>query len=906
MEAHKDCEELHTYVQNAKGDQKEKKKKKTEMSYVPPVRFSEAVEKALAEVCPPRDAFDDPNFDPVDYLNERFPDESSLSALPAFLDEVTCRLTQTEGDLLKAVEAQATNAATADRDLLQAKTAVAALYDRVTDIKAKTAKSEDTVRELCRHIRDLDIAKTNLTVSINTLRSMQLWMLQLQALHTSFERRKFVQCRDALLEAQKYSAMFESMKTLPKVKEVNDKQTQLCRQMEHYIRYTVFGDISLDSLDETLMAEACTVADLLGKETIRKIRDHVIEKMLELYSLRFKRGSEDAKLERTERRYVYIRTLLEQNEGLFLNVFPRHWCVPQELCVTFCLRTKNELDYLLREAAGNIDVVVLTYVLQKTIDVERDLTHMMAWKEEFPGRSEVPDYRYNGMILSSFKAHMNLFVQNEDKLMGSALSQAFEGFSAGTDGRGNGGVVSSEGLTAPGWGAETDMCVGATLPVAEDLFIFIKESLKRTIRISQQDVLLDMAAVWRNHLIRFVETVTTLLPSPATTKEDMRRACIIVNTADLCQSTSQDLGEEVCTRSEAPAKEVGFEQVTEAFSALYSKGIQAIVQGTETNLAPFLLEYANGAFANRSEEEQDIHDESPLIRSMSTVLHNMVLVCAAVLPSPILRFLFDKVAASVIPTFTDTLYRMRRLPHDFALGLMRVDSAAFERVFLQLPNYNDSNRFSSPQLTGYMKLVRRDFDRLNRTLKVLQVDVSADTFVDLYYEAMLPDDRSIQNFVRLVELKGRKREDVRSWIASLSKRGVVEATRRDLQREGSLGVATTAAAVQSSAAASASAGDGLKLTNFFAPIAPTATTSTNGRQGSKGLTNTSNNTAGIAGSNGGAQATTTTTAGTPLTAGATAEQSFSLRFAKAKTMNFLSNFKKESGNGGGGGSGAAR
>lgn len=67
------------------------------------------------------------------------------------------------------------------------------------------------------------------------------------------------------------------------------------------------------------------------------------------------------------------------------------------------------------------------YVLQKTIDVERDLTHMMAWKDEFPGKCELPVYKYNGLILSAFKEHMGLFVQNEDKLMSEALSQPITG-----------------------------------------------------------------------------------------------------------------------------------------------------------------------------------------------------------------------------------------------------------------------------------------------------------------------------------------------------------------------------------------------------------------------------------------------------------------------------------------------
>lgn len=746
-----------------------------------PVRYSDAVEAAMVEVCPARDAMDAGDFDPVVYLNSRFPDEASLAALPAFLDEANERLRKTENALLKAVEQQASNASSAENDLKGAKEAVAQLYMRVSDIKAQASDSEEMVKDLCQHIRELDIAKTNLTSSINTLRSVQLWMLQLQVLSSSFEKRRFLQTRDALQEALKYSRLFEKMRDISKVKELNDKQTQLCRQVEYYIRNTVFGEMNLDAIDENLMAEACSVVDLMEDESKKKLRDRFIDKLLESYSLRFKRGTDEAKLERTERRYVYLRTLLERYDSVFQNVFPRHWCVMQELCVTFCLRTKQELDLALRESANDIDVVVLTYVIQKTIDMERDLTQMMAWKEEFPGRRELPVYKYNGMILSAFKEHMGLLVQNEDKLMSEALAQPLTG---------------SGESACVGWNsAEEEIRNGTWLPIAEDIFVFIKESLKRALRIAQQDVLLEMAGVWRRHLIKLAQALTTLLPSPAVTLLERRRACIVLNTADLCQTTSQDLGDEVCARSEAPPREVAFDQVKEAFTTLYSKAIQAVLQGVELTLAPMLVEYGNGNFmvkkgtAAYDANSDGAADESKLVRDITTTLHETVLSCATVIPASALRFLLDKMAALFIPEYGNTLYRLRRLP-DEGISAMRVDAAALEKTFLQLPNYNDPARFPATALTGYMKLVRKEFDQLNRALKVLQVDARTDAFIDVYYEVVLPEDRSIHNFVRLVELKGLRREDVRAWVATLSKRGVVEATKRDIQREASLGIAT--------------------------------------------------------------------------------------------------------------------
>ncbi|CCW64687.1 unnamed protein product [Phytomonas sp. EM1] len=766
------------------------------------IKFTPAVEKAIAEVFPPRDTFDSSTFDPIEYLNNHFPDEYSLSELPAFCEENKKRLRKAENELLKAVEAQTVNAMNSDKDLRNARTAVADLYDRVADIKAKATKSEITIKDMCQHIYELDIAKKNLTASINTLRSVQLWMLQLQALSSSFERHKFTQCRDALEEAQRYAAQFTSMKNIPKVKELNDKQTQLCQRIEYYIRHTIFGDIRLENIDTDVMAKACAIVDLMGPNSIKKIRDRFVEKSLEPYILRFKRGTDDSRLERTERRYVYIRTLLEKYDRVFKNVFPQHWCVPQELCVTFCLRTKQELDYLLQNTAGSIDVVVLMYLLQKTIDIERDMTQMTAWKEDFPGRHELPVYRYNGLILLAFKDHIGIFVENEDKLMREALAQS---------------LVGEGENTCIGWNGEEDVRQGTVLPLADDIFVFIKESLKRTLRISQQDVLLDVAKVWRKHLMSFSRMIMAVLSSPAVSPLDVRRTCIILNTADLCQSTCKGLGEEICARSETPASEVAFEEVVTAFYELYNKSIQAIVLGLEFSLTPLLNEYGNGVFIEDwADSESGAQDESKLIRSIITTLRELVLNCAVVLPTRVLRFLLDKVAARIIPQYRNTLYRLKYLTNE-AVGAMRVDSAALEKTFLQLPNYNDPQRFQAHTLTGYMKLVRREFDELNRALRILQVDVFSEAFLEVYYEVSLPEDRSIQNFVRLVELKGRKRDEVRPWIASLSKRGVVEATKRDLVCTESypIAIGTTSSAVNESGDTEANAAGGLILGMLF-------------------------------------------------------------------------------------------
>eukprot|EP00796_Vickermania_ingenoplastis_P009703 gene9704-6800_t len=739
------------------------------------------VEDVLGLVHQPQDQFDAPGFVVENYINSHFSDRSMLHSFDAFFIETKDQLNQKKHSLFAAVYAETHNSVSSDDRVTKIKDTVSVLRNRVGEIRGRASASEETVQELSSHIRELDIAKSHLTSSINTLRSIELWMLQLQIMFASFNSRKYVQARDALQEALRYQTYFSSIVAMPRVKDLNDWQEQQCSEMEYYIRNSVFGEVNWEVIDEKELAEVCALADLLDESSRNKIRDRFIEKALDTYNTRFKRGTEDAKLERTERRYVYIRTLLEHFESMFKNVFPRRWCVPQELCVSFCLRTKEELDYQLRESSGKIDVVILTYVIQKTIDIEKDLTQMMAWKEDFTGRDSLPLYRYNGLVLSAFKEHMHLFVQNEDQLMKAALDAH---------------PLMGEGESAAsGWNTGEDECVraGTVLPLAEDMFIFISQSLKRSLRISQSDVLLEMSGVWRKYLLMLSQEMRDALPNPSVTKVDVRRTCLIVNTARFCQTTSQDLGREIVVRSEASPKDVAFEKVIEDFADLYSKGVHSLVEGLGVAIAPLLSGYGSGSFLIKKESASGApaHDESQTIRGLSSIIHDLFLQCAAVLPNPVLRFSVEKMVAQVIPSYVGCLYSMRKMTEE-AINIMRIDAASLERTLLQLPNYNDPARFSPTDLTSFVKLVRREFGHLHRALKVLQVCSTIDVFLEVYYEVMLPEDRSIQNFVRLAELRDVRREELRVWIGKLSSRGVVEATKRDLDREAARGLATGA------------------------------------------------------------------------------------------------------------------
>ena len=70
--------------------------------------FSPQLESALAEVLPSDDPLDAADFDPVAYMNAKFPTEESLGSIDAFCDELDARSKALNEEILQTVRALST------------------------------------------------------------------------------------------------------------------------------------------------------------------------------------------------------------------------------------------------------------------------------------------------------------------------------------------------------------------------------------------------------------------------------------------------------------------------------------------------------------------------------------------------------------------------------------------------------------------------------------------------------------------------------------------------------------------------------------------------------------------------------------------------------------------------------
>ena len=161
--------------------------------------FSPQLESALAEVLPSDDPLDAADFDPVAYMNAKFPTEESLGST-TFCDELDARSKSLNEEILQTVRAQTSAGSSARKDLENGKQSVAELFVKVREIKGKAEQSEQMVHEICRDIKSLDYAKRHLTTTITALKRLQMLVTAVEQLVVMSRERMYAEAAN-LLEA---------------------------------------------------------------------------------------------------------------------------------------------------------------------------------------------------------------------------------------------------------------------------------------------------------------------------------------------------------------------------------------------------------------------------------------------------------------------------------------------------------------------------------------------------------------------------------------------------------------------------------------------------------------------------------------------------------------------------------
>ncbi|KAG9454449.1 hypothetical protein H6P81_007353 [Aristolochia fimbriata] len=739
----------------------------------------------------------------LEYINQMFPTEASLSGVEPLMQKIQSEIRRVDAGILAAVRQQSNSGTKAKEDLAAATHAVKELMCKMREIKTKAEQSETMVQEICRDIKKLDFAKKHITTTITALHRLTMLVSAVEQLQVMASKRQYKEAAAQLEAVNQLCSHFEAYRDVPKIIELREK----FKNIKQILRSHVFSDFSsLGTGKETeeanllqQLSDACLVVDALEPSVREELVKNFCSKELTSYRQIFE-GAELAKLDKTERRYAWIKRRLRTNEEIW-KIFPQHWHVAYLLCIQFCKLTRTQLTEILDNLKEKPDVATLLMALQRTLEFEEELAEKFSGgpagsqNQETENEVEESDrgvnhgqtvsdirkkyekklsaaqsddikentghrdisapgagFNFHGIISSCFEPHLMVYVELEEKTLMESLEK----------------LVQEETWDIEE-GSQTNV-----LSSSIQLFLIIRRSLKRCSALTKNQTLFNLFKVFQRILKAYATKLFNRLPKGGTgivaaatgtdgqiktSDRDQRMICHIVNTAEYCHKTAGELAENVVKMIDSHfADKIDMSEVQDEFSAVITKSLITLVQGIETKFDVEMSTMTRVPWGTL----ESVGDQSEYVNAINSILTSSVPVLGSLLSPIYFQFFLDKLAASLGPRFYLNIYKCKVISETGAQQML-LDTQAVKTILLDIPSLGRQTSGA----TSYSKYVSREMSKAEALLKVIlsPIDSVGDT-----YRALLPEGTPSE-FQRILELKGLKKADQQAILDDFNKHG---------------------------------------------------------------------------------------------------------------------------------------
>ncbi|KAK8812475.1 hypothetical protein WA158_007709 [Blastocystis sp. Blastoise] len=336
------------------------------------IELAPEVDQALKDILHTDDVLDSTQFDPIAYINEQFPDEMSLSKLQPYSMSLKEKIVKLDQQILETVRDQSSASRDAEQDLKDAKETITELFKKIVEIKEKAGNSEELVQIICKDISKLDIAKKNLTESLNSLAKLQMYMSSLDAIEPLANTKKYYSASTYMGVIMQLYSYFEKYNNIEMIKQtqqrVNTIRDTYCTNI--FNDFSIIDDLAYtwgrmgdqeepeDDEDEEIITKsslkaACKIIDSLGIDTRNRLIKSICKKMMDSYDSLFGYETKGGSLDQIDRRYTWFWNLMSDYEEKYQKIYPTYWYLQENLCIYFCEHTKESLVDLLYKTIYN-------------------------------------------------------------------------------------------------------------------------------------------------------------------------------------------------------------------------------------------------------------------------------------------------------------------------------------------------------------------------------------------------------------------------------------------------------------------------------------------------------------------------------------------------------------------------
>ncbi|WVZ67748.1 hypothetical protein U9M48_016788 [Paspalum notatum var. saurae] len=756
----------------------------------------------------------------LEYINQMFPTEASLSGVEPLMQKIQSEIRRVDASILAAVRQQSNSGTKAKEELAAATNAVQELMHKIHEIKTKAEQSETMVQEICRDIKKLDCAKRHITTTITALHRLTMLVSAVEQLQVMASKRQYKEAAAQLEAVNQLCSHFEAYRDVPKITELREK----FKNIKKILKSHVFSDFSSlgtgketeDSMLLQQLSDACLVVDALEPSVREELVKNFCSKELTSYRQIFE-GAELAKLDKTERRYAWIKRRLRSNEDTW-KIFPPSWHVDYLLCIQFCKITRTQLVDILNNLKDKPDVATLLLAFQRTLEFEEELAEKFSGgtknaknkesasddedeggkqnkivsdiRKKYEKKLAAPSdeveqdkdkqkdlsvpgagFNFHGIISSCFEPYMTVYIELEEKSLVDQLEK----------------LVQEERWEIEE-GSQTNI-----LSSSMQVFLVIRKSLKRCSALTKNQTLFSLFQVFQRILKAYASKLYARLPKGGTgivaaatgtdgqiriSDRDERMICYIVNTAEYCHQTSGELAENVAKMINPQfADKVDMSEVQDEFSAVITKALMTLVHGLETKFDAEMVAMTRVPWATLEsvgdQSENASHVSKSLminvkdmgvchryVNGISSILSSSIPVLGSLLSPTYFQYFLDKLAASLGPRFYLNIYKCKHISETGAQQML-LDTQAVKTILLDIPALGKQ----STGAASYSKFVSREMSKAEALLKVIlsPVDSVANT-----YRALLPEGTPLE-FQRILDLKGLKKADQQAILEDFNK-----------------------------------------------------------------------------------------------------------------------------------------
>ena len=382
-----------------------------------------------------RDAFDEEDFDPIKYINDKFPDEASLINLDSVITDLREEVNGLDEEILRGIHEHAMLNSQMKEEIANTKTLTSTIVQEIKSIKEKAIESEAIVHDMCMDIKLLDTAKRNLTTSINTLRKFSDLMRSLDNLSQFCADRNYHDAANCLRGINDLILFFKPYESIQQIRELIDEKEDILTKAKLQIQddFALFFQGSSNLKTETLR-DGCHLIEIIGQKFRNQILLMPAEMILEPYRKIYTKP-ENCNIENIEQRYAwFVRELRDFNEK-YAEAFPHYWGLINYIVQNFCTITRVQIMEILQNTnfSSANDVKSLLNALRATIKFETKIAedllkeYQQYLSEEKDPNDEKSQYRIThlfkikGSIANCFEMYMKPYVDSEKQELETAV-----------------------------------------------------------------------------------------------------------------------------------------------------------------------------------------------------------------------------------------------------------------------------------------------------------------------------------------------------------------------------------------------------------------------------------------------------------------------------------------------------